>query len=225
MRNAHVGRLLFLLSLIAARPLPAQSSFGSILGTVTDKSQAVVSRAAIRIRNTGTNAVRTVVTDQNGNYQAPALPVGQYEVSCEAAGFKRALVSGVNLAVEQRARVDIQLDLGAVEQQVQVTGAVPIIETDSASQGTVIDNQRIVELPLNGRNFEQLAVLGPGVVAPVAGAGNDAYFSVAGTRGLSNSFMMDGATNTNSNANVTFINPSIDLIEEFKIQRNSFNAE
>ena len=105
------------------------------------------------MRSARLSPTRTAITSS-------ALPVGQYEVSCEAAGFKRALVSGVSLAVEQRARVDIQLALGAVEQQVQVTGAVPIIETDSASQGTVIDNQRIVELPLNGRNFEQLAVLG-----------------------------------------------------------------
>jgi hypothetical protein len=224
MRIAQAGSLL-LVYLAAAQPVAAQSLFGSILGTVSDKSQSVVARAVVRIRNTGTNATRTVMTDQDGNFQAPALPVGSYEVACEAPGFKRSIVSGVSLEVDQRARVDIQLEVGAVEQQVQVTGTVSIIETDTASQGTVIDNQRIVELPLNGRNFEQLAVLAPGVVAPVAGAGNDAYFSVAGTRGLSNSFMMDGATNTNTNANVTFINPSIDLIEEFKIQRNTFNAE
>jgi hypothetical protein len=105
------------------------------------------------------------------------------------------VVASVNLEVDKRARVDIQLELGAIEQQVQVAAAISIIETDTASQGTVIDNRRIVELPLNGRNFEQLAVLAPGVIAPVAGAGSDAYFSVAGTRGLSNSFMMDGATN------------------------------
>jgi hypothetical protein len=113
-----------------------------------------------------------------------------------------------------------------VGQQVEVTASRALMETDTASQGTVIDNRTIVDLPLNGRNFEQLAVLGPGVTAPVAGtAGQNAYFSVAGARGIGNSFMLDGATNTNTNANVTFINPSIDLIEEFKIQRNTFNAE
>jgi hypothetical protein len=220
-----INLLVALLPLLAPFSAPAQSLFGSILGTVTDKSQAVVPGASVRIRNTGTNAVRVVVTDRVGDFQAPALPVGEYELSCEAAGFKRAIVSRVILAVDQRARVDFELELGAIEQQVQVTSAAPIIETDTASQGTVVDNETIVDLPLNGRNFEQLAVLAPGVVAPVAGAGNDAYFSVAGTRGLSNSFMMDGATNTNTNANVTFINPSIDLIQEFKIQRNTFNAE
>ncbi len=210
---------------LLSAPVVAQSLFGSILGTITDNSQAVVTGAAVRIRSIDTNTIRTVKTDASGNFQAPVLPVGLYEVSCEHAGFKRSIVSGIKLEVDQRARVDIRLELGAVEQQVQITATASIIEADTASQGTVIDNQRIVELPLNGRNFEQLAVLAPGVIAPVAGAGNDAYFSVAGTRGLSNSFMMDGASNTNSNANVSFIRPSVDLIEEFKIQRNTFNAE
>jgi hypothetical protein len=209
----------------SAFPASAQSLFGSILGTVTDNSQSVVAGAAVRIRSISTNAVRTVTTDAAGDYQAPALPVGEYEVSCEVSGFKRAVFSGLRLEVDQRARIDIHLELGAVGQQIEVAATGVLIETDTASQGTVVDNRTIVDLPLNGRNFEQLAVLGPGVIAPVAGAGNDAYFSVAGARGISNSFMMDGATNTNSNANVTFINPSIDLIEEFKIQRNTFNAE
>jgi uncharacterized surface anchored protein len=151
--------LLLALSLFVARSAPAQSLFGSILGSVTDASHATVVGATVRIRDTGTNAIRTVKTDHAGDYQAPALAVGNYEVSCEAAGFKRALVASVNLEVDQRARVDIQLELGAIEQQVQVAAAISIIETDTASQGTVIDNRRIVELPLNGRNFEQLAVM------------------------------------------------------------------
>ncbi len=201
----------------------AQSLFGSILGVVTDRSQAVIAGARIEIRNTATNVQRVVETDGAGNFQAPALPVGIYEVSCQAKGFKRAVVAAVPLTVDQRARVDIQLEVGAVEQTVEVASAAPLIETDTASQGTVIDNRRIVQLPLNGRNFQQLAALAPGVIAPVAGSGE--RFSVAGTRGLSNSFMMDGASNTNSNANTTFVNPSIDLIQEFKVQRNTFNAE
>src|SRR5579883_2185535 len=211
--------------LLVVAPASAQSLFGTILGTVTDKSESAVPSATLRIRNLDTNAVRTVVTDPSGDYQAPTLPVGTYEISCEAPGFKRAVVARVSLTVDQRQRVNVQLEVGTVEQQVEIQARAPIIETDTASLGTVVDNRRIVELPLNGRNFEQLAVLAPGVVAPVAGAGNAAYFSVAGTRGLSNSFMMDGASNTNNNANVTFINPSIDLIEEFTILRNTFNAE
>lgn len=208
-----------------ALPVCGQSLFGTILGTVTDTSQAGVPNALVQIRNLDTNAVRAVRTNSSGDYQAPALPVGDYEISCEASGFRRALVPRVTLTVDQRARIDVRLDVGALEQQIEIAARAPIVDTDTASQGTVVDNRRIVELPLNGRNFEQLAVLAPGVIAPVAGAGNAAYFSVAGTRGLSNSFIMDGATNTNNNANVTFINPSVDLIEEFTILRNTFNAE
>jgi hypothetical protein len=210
---------------LAVLPAPAQTLFGTILGTVTDNSQAVIPKAIVRVRNTETNAERSVATDHLGDYQVPALPVGNYEISCQAPGFKQAVVSQIVLTVDQRQRVDIRLDVGAIEQQVAITAQTPIIETDTATQGMVVDNRRIVELPLNGRNAQQLAVLAPGVIAPVAGAANEAYFSVGGTRGLSNSFMLDGATNTNINANVTFVNPSVDLIEEFKILRNTFNAE
>ena len=139
----------------SALPMQAQSLFGSILGTVTDNSQAVVAAATVRVRSLATNAVRTIKTDSAGDYQAPALPVGEYEVSCQVAGFKRSVVSGLKLEVDQRARIDIRLELGAVDQQVQVTAAAALIETDTASQGTVVDNQTIVDLPLNGRNFEQ----------------------------------------------------------------------
>jgi hypothetical protein len=213
-----------MLALLTAAPcLRAQSLFGTILGRITDPAQAAVAGATVRIRNTQTNVLRVVPSDEQGDYQAPTLPVGAYEISCEAKGFRSAIARGITLAVNQRARVDFQLEVGALEQSIEVTTRPPLIETDTASQGTVIDNRRIVQLPLNGRNFQQLAYLAPGVVAPVAGAAN--FFSVAGTRGHSNSFMMDGASNTNINANVTFISPSIDLIQEFKIQRNTFNAE
>jgi hypothetical protein len=212
-----------LLFLAAASPAAAQSLFGTILGKVTDSSQAVVPNAKVTIRNTATNTARSLITDSSGDYQAPTLPVGEYEVTCEARGFKRAVTRSVNVAVDQRVRVDMQLEVGAVEQVVEVSTAAPLIETDTASQGMVVDNQRIVQLPLNGRNFQALASLAPGVVAPVAGSGD--RFAVSGTRGLSNSFMLDGATNSNINANGTFVNPSVDLIEEFKIQRNTFNAE
>ena len=210
---------------VSASPAAAQSLFGSILGTITDNTQAVVPHATVKILSLETGAVRTVTTDTAGDYQAPALPVGNYEISCELPGFKRAIISGIKLEVDQRARIDIRLEVGSIDQKVQVTAAAALLETDTASQGTVVNSQTITDLPLNGRDFQQLATLGPGVVAPVAGATNASYFSVAGTRGISNSFMMDGATNTNSNANVTFISPSIDLIEEFKIQRNTFSAE
>ena len=127
-------------------PAVAQSLFGTILGTVTDKSQALIPRATVRIRNLDTNEVRTVMTNQSGDYQAPALPVGAYQISFEAAGFKQIVAPRVVLAVDQRRRVDVQLELGSMEQRIEVTTQTAIIETDTASQGTVVDNRRIVRV-------------------------------------------------------------------------------
>jgi hypothetical protein len=127
------------------------------------------------------------------------------------------------LAIDERARVDISLELGELQQNVEIRATSSLVETDTASQGTVVTNERILQLPLNGRNFQQLATLGPGTVAGPAGAPSS--FSVAGARGVSNSFMLDGVSNTNVNGNSTYIDPSIDLVQEFKIQRNTFLAE
>ena len=201
----------------------AQSLFGTILGTVTDPAGGVIPAAEVTILNNATNAVRVLQTNAVGNFEAPALPVGVYDISFTADGFRRTIRAGQILQVDQRLRLDVSLTVGEVTETVEITAMAPLIETETASQGTVVDNARIVELPLNGRDFRQLAVLGPGVIAAPPGSGG--RFSVAGTRGLSNSFMLDGATNTNVNANVTYVNPSIDLIQEFKVQRNTFNAE
>jgi hypothetical protein len=206
----------------AAAPIEAQSLSGAILGSVADASKAAVPGARIVIRNLGTSDERVVASNAFGDYEAPALPVGEYEISCRADGFKAAVRSGVVLRVDQRLRVDFSLALGAVEERIEITGAPALVETDTAAQGTVVENRRIVELPLNGRNFQQLAYLGPGVIAPPPGSGD--RFSVSGVRGTSNSFMLDGATNGQPD-NDSYVDPSIDLIHEFKIQRNTFNAE
>jgi hypothetical protein len=216
-------RLAFVICMAGNHLVTAQSLFGTILGTVTDSSRAVVTRARLTIRNEATNVERAVTTDSLGNYEVPTLPVGTYQVTCESAGFKRAIVKGIVLQVDERQRVDLRLQVGEVVQTVEISAVARLIETDTATQGTVIDNKSVLNLPLNGRNFQQLAILGPGVDAPVAGSG--AYFSVAGARSLGTSFLMDGTTNSNTNANVTFINPSIDLIQEFKVLRNTYNAE
>ncbi len=213
----HLRTLILCASLLQCSSLSstaaAQSLFGTILGTVTDSSQAVVAGARITIRNVATNTTRSITTDASGSYEAPTLPVGIYDVVCEMAGFKRSVVTGVVVQVDQRQRLDIVLQLGEVVQSLEVSAAARLIETETAAQGTVIDNQRIIQLPLNGRDFQQLAVLGPGVIAPVPGSGD--RVSVAGARGLGTSFLMDGTTNSNANANVAMISPSIDLIQEF----------
>src|SRR5882724_3818157 len=110
--SVHVPLLILL---CAAAPASAQSLFGTILGKVVDKSDAIVPGATVRIRNLDTNAERIAITDPSGDYQAPALPVGNYQISCEAAGFKRVVVPRVNLTVDQRERVDLRLEVGTIE--------------------------------------------------------------------------------------------------------------
>ena len=221
--RVRFGCIVLVVCLMGNYPAKAQSLFGTILGTVTDTSNAAVPGARLAIRNEATNAERAITADALGNYEAPSLRVGTYEVSCVATGFKRALVRSIVLQVDQRARVDLHLEIGDIVQTVEISATAALIETDTATQGTVVDNRSVVNLPLNGRNFQQLALLGPGVGAPVAGSGT--YFSIGGTRSLGVSFLMDGATNTNTNANIPFVNPSIDLIQEFSVLRNTFNAE
>ena len=208
---------------ILALAASAQTPYGTILGSVHDPAGGLVQRAAITIRNTETGALRHAVTYDLGSYGVTALPVGTYDVTCETLGFKLAEVQGVALAVDQRARVDVVMELGDVRQTVEVMDTAPLLETDTASQGTVITNEHILELPLNGRNFQQLATLGPGSLAGPPGAPSS--FSVGGTRGTGNSFILDGTSNTNVNGNSTYIDPSIDLVQEFKVQRNTFAAE
>ena len=223
MKRTHSIAAMLMASLALPGPLlHSQSLSGAILGTVRDGTNAVIPGARVSIRNLGTNEERIVLTNAAGDYEAPALPVGGYEVTCRAEGFKATIRSNIVLRVDQRLRVDFAVVLGAVEQRIEITGAPPLIETDTAAQGTVVENRRIIELPLNGRNFQQLAYLGPGVIAPPPGSGD--RFSVSGVRGTSNSFMLDGATNGQPD-NDTYVDPSIDLIQEFKVQRNTFNAE
>ncbi|MBI3681051.1 MAG: carboxypeptidase regulatory-like domain-containing protein [Acidobacteria bacterium] len=217
-----IQRLLFAVALWI-EPVWGQSLFGVILGTVTDVTQARVANARITVRSVGTNASRSVTTSPAGDYEIPALPVGVYDLTAEAPGFKVFRFTGAVLQVDQRLRLDLTLLVGELSQTIEVAASARLIETENATQGTVIDNRRIVELPLNGRNFQQLASLGPGVVAPVPGSGD--RISIAGARNLSVSFLMDGTTNSNTNANTAMISPSIDLIQEFKVLRNTFNAE
>src|SRR5579859_7543333 len=126
-------RSAFVICIAANRLATAQSLFGTILGRVTDSSQAVVTGAKLTIRNEATNAERTVTTDSLGDFEAPTLPVGTYQVTCESTGFKRAIVNGIVLQVDERQRVDVRLEPGAAAQSVEVAATARMIETDTAT--------------------------------------------------------------------------------------------
>ncbi len=159
-----------LLLCVVAIPLGAQTTTGSIVGTVTDPSGAVIGGASVTITNMGTGIAVKTTTDSGGNYVVTPLQVGRYSVTVEAAGFKKSIRSDVTVNVQDRVRVDAALEVGAVTDTVEVQAAAPRLQTDTSYLGQVVESQRIVDLPLNGRYFSRLAILTAGTAPTPAGA-------------------------------------------------------
>src|SRR6266566_6344398 len=150
-------------------PLSAQNC-AEVTGAVFDATGAVMAGAAVTAISAATNQVRRATTNETGNYSLPYLVPGTYDVRVESAGFKIATRKGVELQVGAVARIDFKLEIGEITQQVEVTGGAPLLNTETAALGTVIENRRIVDLPLNGRNYLQLVTLSPNVTTE-GGAG------------------------------------------------------
>ena len=211
----------------------AQFESATLTGVVTDPAGSVVPNAAVRAVNEATNIELSVVTNSEGRYVLPNLRPGSYQVIASAQGFKQFVSSGVVLQVNQAGRLDIQLTVGSISEQVSVTGEAPVLDTESASRGAVIDRTKMIELPLNGRDYNQLALLSPGVLAPtprLQSVGFRGVFNVNGNRAFQNAFQLDGVDNTSySNSfrglNVQVIQPSVEALQEFKIQTNAYSAE
>src|SRR5512145_2535986 len=157
----------------APRTAWAQAT-GSIAGIVTDPSGGVLPGVTVEVTNTATNQVRTATTGADGYYSLPLLQPGRYDVKATLSGFRTFLRQGITVAVETTARVDLQLAVGAIEESLTVSSEAPLVETTNATLGIVVDEKKIVELPLNGRNFTQLGTLLPGVVAPPGALGGQA---------------------------------------------------
>ena len=201
---------------------------GSIRGTVTDAQASVVVSATVTARQTDTNLTRTTTTDDGGAYRFSSLPIGPYEITVTATGFSDAKRS-LQLSVNQEPRVDVELQVAAEANVVDVV-SVDLIQSETSAVGTVIDNKKITDLPLNGRNFLQLGALIPGVAAAPGGGGAEGgtyvgAFSVGGQRDRGANYQLDGADNNQGiNNNVAaFVN--VDAIEEFTIQTSTFSAE
>ncbi len=161
--GSAVARALCLavLSLGLATSAVAQSVSGTILGTVTDSTGAVVAGAKVTIVNEGTGLTRTVIADANGEYTAPALPTGHYTITSEMTGFKTVALSNVEVGVDQRVRINIKLEVGAMTESVSITAETPLLQTSSSELGTTVSNEQIEALPLNGRNFVNLTRTDP----------------------------------------------------------------
>jgi len=222
----------FAVVLATAHSVYAQTgsgTFGSILGTVKDETGAVLPRVTVTVTNEKTGLVRTVNTNEDGSFQIPALLPGAYRVEMEASGFKKYQQKGVDLRVNESVRVDVTMQIGELTQTIEVQGGAPLLTTSSGTVGHVIENKAVVELPLNGRDFTQLTLLVPGATNGnnpggffVIGGNN---VSVTGNRSDSNNYSLDGVDNNENFFKFHAIKPSIDAIEEFKIQTNITSAQ
>lgn len=229
----HCKRIILLL-LAAGAAAFGQIVSGTIVGKASDASGALVPGASVSVRNTATGVERSATTDAGGDFVFAQLPPGTYSLSATASGFKKYTVSRIELLVDQSARVDIHFELGAVNQEVDVTAAAAQIDSETSSLGQVIDSHQVVELPLNGRNFMQLANISSGVV-PAYNARSatitnqsgrsDLAVHVSGGRGDANSYLIDGVETRNMWFNSPSVLLSVDAIHEFKIEKNSFSAE
>ncbi|MGA2606201.1 MAG: carboxypeptidase-like regulatory domain-containing protein [Terriglobia bacterium] len=212
----------------------AQETSG-LVGTVTDQSGAVVAGAEITVTNLGTGLTRTVKTASTGDYAAPSLPVGTYKITAEMAGFKLGVASDVKLDVQHAARVDFSLQVGEVTQQVNITSVAPLLQTHDSQVGSLIENRRILDLPLNGRNFTQLNLLVPGVVEGSPGDYVETYslgprnsgvsFSVDGQNANYNEYLLDGVPIKEVQHEGPAISPTVDAIEEFRVQTSNYDAQ
>lgn len=215
--------------------LVAQVTTGTILGTVKDNTGAVVTGAVITITEASKGTSQRLETDESGSYIAPFLIPGAYTVSAEHAGFKRELRSGITLEVDQKARVDFELSVGAVSETVTVSEAAPLVSTESAELGAVIAERAIHELPLNGRNFAQLVYLVPNVNTGQQGenlSGASSFnpraasdFNALGSQANVNAWLVDGIDNNEYTFNTVIIQPSIESVREFKVLTGTFSAE
>ena len=206
----------------------AQVTTGTILGVVQDSSGAVLPGVSVMVKNVDTGITRTATTDEGGRYTLPDLTLGNYEVQGQLPGFQTEVRSGITLTVGREAVVNLALKVGQLTDRVTITEEAPLVESTTAAMSSLVDERTIRDLPLNGRSWDNLALLQPGVVSVGAGQGGVAFdfgtgtrFNVNGSRAYANSFMLDG-TDINDHANGTpggaaGTNLGVDGVQEFKI--------
>ncbi len=212
-----------------------QAITAKVVGAVTDPSGAAVPGATVTVRNTATNLTRTASANETGSYEFSFLPVGQYVLTVESEGFQKAEVSSFNLAVDQVARVNVTLTIGEITETISVAADAVTLQTEDSTVGTVIDSQQVVELPLNGRSFVQLAQLTPGVNPGTPGSitvrrqrgslGQAVGMSANGARDTQNRFYFDGIEAMDLDSYSFSFSPSIDAIDQFKVQASTYSAE
>ncbi len=220
------GMKLFLGVLLVSAALWAQPA-ASIVGSIKDSSDAFVPGAAVTARNTRTNLAVTRESAVDGSFSLPYLPVGAYRLEVQKAGFQRYVRDGITLTVNDRITLDVQLQVGQTTESVTVTGAAPLLEAQTGALRGVVDQKRIVNLPLNGRNMTQLVSLQAGAIqtADSSAGGEGVAFAVNGSRANGVYFLLDGGYNTSTYRNWSGTFPNPDAVQEFSVQRSNFSAE
>jgi hypothetical protein len=226
--------LLVAFALLVATPFPgdAQEVSAGITGRITDPSGAAIVAAKVTARHTGRGTEWPTQTNEEGIYAFPRIPVGTYDLTVESPGFKTVTRPGIHLELNQRARVDISMELGAVTETIEVVGAAPLLNTETTIVGSVISSNQVVNTPLISRNYIALTLLAPGVTttnpsafntgARTAGGGRP---YVHGNRKEANNFLLDGVDNNHTSDNLTSYQPNLDAIQEVKMITNNASAE
>ncbi|HEX2328491.1 MAG TPA: carboxypeptidase regulatory-like domain-containing protein [Candidatus Angelobacter sp.] len=203
----------------------AQSSHARIIGSVMDPQGAVIAGAHVTVTNVATGVETKTVTDQLGQYQAPELPIGTYRVKVQRDGFNVIETTEYTLEINQVQRIDVHLSVGAKSEVVEVTGDAALVETVNPTLGASVTSEAIVDLPLNGRNVLDLAVLQPGVTPHNPDDTSAGTFNIAGSRSDSVTFVLDGGVNNNLLSNGVVYNPNPDTVQEFRILTSNYTAE
>src|SRR5499433_663227 len=210
-------------------------TFGEVTGRVTDPSGAVIPGASLTLTNTNTNAVRNVVSTEAGAYTFPSIAPGLYRLRTELPGFKATVSEPFEVQVQQVVRLDVVLQVGQISETVEVAATADLLQAETATVGAVVENKIITELPLNGRQYLNLVAMAPNTntLSPFAGQANTRQggeratqsISTGGQRIMFDYYTLDGVNNTDPNFNTYIVLPSIDAIQEFKVQMGVYPAE
>src|SRR5271169_6171721 len=232
-RNLLPFVLAVMLVALAAPPAAVgQKDSGGVAGIVRDPAGAVVPGAKVSVKDVDRGTEVVVTTSSQGEYVASPLKIGRYSVTAEKAGFKKTIVGPITVNIQEHPEVDITLTVGSIHEVMTITSEGPQLQTETSELGDVVNGQQATTLPLNGRNFAQLAQLSAGVAPAEPGSRiNGSYgFSAGGARSVQNNFLLDGVDNNSNLADLLnetnfVIQPSVDAIAEFKVQTSAYSAE
>jgi hypothetical protein len=230
-----------LLAIAVGVAIHAQETTATLVGNISDASGAVITNVVVRATNLATNTSRSAATDGSGNYSIPFLPAGDYTVNAAVSGFQTQKVERITLQIQQTARVDFKLAVGNVNESVEVSATAAVLQTENATVGTVIDANKIIDLPLNGRNFVQLTQLIPGVQPGTPGSitvrrgrgavgqsdpsGGATAASANGMRDTADRYLLDGIEMMDYDAVTYSFSPSVDSLAQFKVETSTYSAE